>query len=68
MGKLFGIVIDTRLSRFSEKTNMLCDVQGGFRAHRGTPDQILILREIILSRKEEGHPTFAIRSGGSRHM
>ena len=58
MGKLFGIVIDWRLTKFAERTGMFSDEQGGFRPHRGTPDQILILRETLVSRKERGLPTY----------
>jgi hypothetical protein len=59
MGKLFGSVINARLTRFSEATDSICDEQGGFRRSRGTPDQILILREVLASRKERGLPTYA---------
>jgi hypothetical protein len=59
MGKLFGSVINARLTLFSEETNSICDEQGGFRRERGTPDQILILREVLASRKERGLPTYA---------
>jgi hypothetical protein len=59
MGKLFGSVVNTRLSDFSEETGTISDEQGGFRRARGTPDQILILREVLASRKERGLPTYA---------
>jgi len=35
----------------------LADEQGGYRRHRGTPELIFMLREIILSRKALGRPT-----------
>ena len=60
MGKLFGSILDKRLSRFTERANALCDEQGGFRPHRGTPDQVLILREILLSRGQSKLPTYAM--------
>ena len=39
VGKLFGVVVNARLSAFSEATDSLSDEQGGFRSKRGTPDQ-----------------------------
>ena len=36
---------------------VLSDLQGGFRAGRGTVDQIFVLNEIITSRLERGLPT-----------
>ena len=59
VGKLFGVVVNARLSAFSEATNSLSDEQGGFRPNRGTPDQVFLLREVLASRKERGLPTFA---------
>lgn len=57
VGKLFGSVIEKRLSDWSERTGAIVDEQGGFRRGRGTPDQIYLLREIISSRTERGLPT-----------
>jgi len=57
MGKLFGSVVENRLSTWSEKTGVIADEQGGFRRGRGTPDQIFLLKEIISSRKAWGLPT-----------
>ena len=59
VGKIFGSIVNTRLSIFSELTGTLADEQGGFRPHRGTPDQVFLLREVLASRKERGQPTFA---------
>ena len=59
VGKLFGRIMTTRLSDFSEATGSVCDEQGGFRSKRGTPDQIFIFREILASRKERGLTTYA---------
>jgi hypothetical protein len=59
MGKLFGSVVNARLAAFSEATDSISDEQGGFRRARGTPDQILILREVLASRKERGQSTYA---------
>ena len=59
VGKLFGIVVNDRLSRFSEMSGTMVDEQGGFRPRRGTPDQVFILREVLASRKERDLPTYA---------
>jgi hypothetical protein len=59
MGKLFGAIVNERLSKFSEATGSLSDEQGGFRPNRGTPDQVFILREILASRNERGLATYA---------
>ena len=57
IGKTFGLVIEKRISDWSENNGVISDEQGGFRRARGTPDQIFLLREIISSRKERGLPT-----------
>jgi hypothetical protein len=59
VGKLFGSVVENRLSNWSESTGAIADEQGGFRRKRGTPDLIYMLREIILSRKASNLPTLA---------
>lgn len=57
MGKLFGSIVENRLSDWSEKSMALADEQGGFRRRRGTSELIFMLREIILYRKALGQPT-----------
>jgi predicted secreted protein len=57
LGKLFGSIVENRLSDWSEQTMALADEQGGFRRHRGTPELIFMLRETILTRKAQGQPT-----------
>ena len=57
LSKLFGSIIENRLSDWSERTMALADEQGGFRKGRGTPELIFVLREIILNRKAHGQPT-----------
>jgi hypothetical protein len=57
IGKLFGSIVENRLSNWSEQTMALADEQGGFRRHRGTPELIFLLRETILTRKALGQPT-----------
>jgi hypothetical protein len=51
------LVIERRITDWSEATGAISDEQGGFRRARGTPDQIFLLREIISSRKERNLPT-----------
>ena len=57
ISKLFGSVVENRLSNWSEETMALADEQGGFRRCRGAPELIFMLREIILNRKALGRPT-----------
>ena len=57
VGKLFGLIVEKRLSDWSESNGIISDEQGGFRRKRGTPDQIFIMRELISSRKERNLPT-----------
>ena len=59
VGKLFGSVVENRLSNWGEGGQVLADEQGGFRRGRGTADQIFMLREIILARKSRGQCTLA---------
>ena len=59
VGKLFGIIVNNRLLKWSEATGAISDEQGGFRPERGTPDQVFLWREILASRKERGHTTYA---------
>ena len=59
VGKFFGIIVNSRLLEWSEGTGSISDEQGGFRPNRGTPDQIFLWREILASRKERGHATYA---------
>ena len=57
VGKLFGSIIESRLSEWAERNFALADEQGGFRRCRGTPDLIFLLREIIMMRQMRGQPT-----------
>ena len=59
VGKVFGSVIERRLSDWSEENRVIADEQGGFRRRRGTPDLIFILRETILMRRAQNLPTLA---------
>ena len=55
--KVFEKILDQRLRAWAERVGTLSDLQGGFRAGRGTVDQIFVLNEIITSRLERGLPT-----------
>ena len=57
VGKVFGSIIENRLSCWSEENRTIADEQGGFRRNRGTIDLIFLLREIITNRRENGRPT-----------
>ena len=58
VGKMFGIIVNARVMQYSEAVGAISDEQGGFRGERGCPDQVLIWREVLASRKERGLPTF----------
>ena len=58
VGKMFGIIVNARVMTYSEAVGAISDEQGGFRSHRGCPDQILIMRELLASRRERKLPTF----------
>jgi hypothetical protein len=60
VGKIFGSVVNKRLVAFTEATGLTADEQGGFRPFRGTPDQVLLMREGIGARKELGLQTLAL--------
>ena len=59
IGKLFGSVVESRLSNWAEGCFALADEQGGFRRSRGAPDLIFMLREILMTREMRGQPTLA---------
>jgi len=59
VGKLFGSIVECRLSAWSETHKSLADEQGGFRRNRGTADLIFMLREIVMTRKLRGQCTLA---------
>jgi len=59
VGKMFGIVVNSRVMAYSEAVGAISDEQGGFRRNRGCPDQIFIWREILESRRERKLPTYA---------
>ena len=59
VGKVFGSVVESRLSNWSESNHAMADEQGGFRRCRGTPDLLFTLKETLLMRKALNLPTLA---------
>jgi len=57
LSKVFEMIMNKRLMEWSEKMEKLCDEQGGFRPERGCLDQVFILNEILLNRKEKKKAT-----------
>jgi hypothetical protein len=59
VGKLFEIILDTRLSDHLESNGLLSQQQGGFRKGRSTADLTFTLTETIKARARKGQSTFA---------
>ena len=45
--KIFSILLDNRLRKWSEENNLLSDLQYGFRKNRSTIDCVFVLNSII---------------------
>jgi hypothetical protein len=54
VGKMYAIVLNTRLREWSEERGVICEEQGGFRRGRGCRDQLLSLVEIVRMKKRGG--------------
>jgi hypothetical protein len=54
VGKVYGQVINERLTKWCEANKILVEEQGGFRPHRGCPDQLFSLVEILQNRGQKG--------------
>ena len=54
VGKLYTVILNTRLSQWCERNQILVDEQAGFREGRSTSDQLFILREAVLDRTQKG--------------
>jgi hypothetical protein len=54
VGKVYGQVINERLMKWCEANRILVEEQGGFRPHRGCPDQLFSLIEILQNRGKKG--------------
>jgi len=52
VSKLFEMILNTRMTRWTEMGKKISDEQGGFRPGRGTPDQLFLLSEIWSERRE----------------
>lgn len=59
VSKLFELLLNIRLTDWSEANRVLCDEQGGFRTRRGCADQLFVLKEVWSSRRERQLPTYA---------
>lgn len=46
-GKLFTCILNTRLNKFAEKSNLIHETQAGFRKNYSTVDNIFILKSLI---------------------
>jgi Reverse transcriptase (RNA-dependent DNA polymerase) len=53
VGKVYAQIINERLMRWSERNKVLVEEQGGFRPHRGCPDQLFSLVEILQNRGKQ---------------
>ena len=51
---MYGQVINGRLIKWCEANSILVEEQGGFRPHRGCPDQLFSLVEILQNRGKKG--------------
>jgi len=58
VGKLYTIVLNTRLSQWCERNQILVDEQAGFREGRSTSDQLFILREAVQDRTRRKKGTY----------
>ncbi|KAK6181954.1 hypothetical protein SNE40_009730 [Patella caerulea] len=57
--KLYCSVLNERLSKFSNDSNILADNQNGFRRKRSTIDHVSALTSIIETRKKQRQSTFS---------
>jgi hypothetical protein len=54
VGKVYAQVINERLMMWCERHKILVEEQGGFRPHRGCPDQLFSLVEVLKNRGDKG--------------
>jgi hypothetical protein len=54
VGKVYAQVINERLMSWCEENEVLVEEQGGFRPHRGCPDQLFSLVELLQNRGKKG--------------
>jgi hypothetical protein len=57
VGKVFASILNRRLVDWSEANGKIVEEQGGFRPHRGCPDQIFTLIETLKSRRRQKKTT-----------
>jgi len=60
MPKLFGCVLLTRLSHWSDRTGLTSDSQNAFRAGRNCEQHVISLIELLRARKRGGRATWAL--------
>ena len=58
IGKLFGRILEKRLSRILEDKQILSEMQNGFRPGRGTCDNIFILHNIMELKRQRNKPIY----------
>ena len=58
LSKLFEVVVNSRLYVWANRGSKLRDEQGGFRPDRRCSDQMFLLHEIIMERREKGEATY----------
>ena len=47
LGKLFTCIINNRLKKYADETNLINETQAGFRKNFSTADNIFIVRSLI---------------------
>ena len=60
LGKIFGLVLASRLAHWSQHNNILSPMQSGFKAYQGADEQALVLTELIRQRARHGHNTYVL--------
>lgn len=58
VGKVYTSILLQRLQSWSEAHDIIVEEQGGFRPHRGCPEQLFALTEMIKIRRMQGKRTF----------
>ena len=59
MYKMYGYILNGRLSEWEEENDILHDAQNGFRKGRSTTDHLSTLTSIVETRKLKSKATFA---------
>ena len=59
VGKVYSNVLQARLMAWAEANGVIVEEQGGFRPHRGCPEQVFALTELVKLRRQQRKWTFA---------